>query len=66
MTKKQTTKNNNKKIQKKKVKDPNQLTFIEHAQDFRKRIMLSFIVIIVFFVILIGEVLITYYKGSYI
>jgi sec-independent protein translocase protein TatC len=38
--------------QKKKEKDPNQLTFFEHAQDLRKRIIISFVVVLVFFIVL--------------
>ena len=39
----------NKKI---KEKDPNKLTFIEHAQDLRKRLIFSSLVILIFFIIL--------------
>jgi len=51
MTKKLTKNNSNKNIQKKKETDPNQLTFVEHAQELRKRVVISSLVIIVFFVI---------------
>ncbi len=50
MTKKLIIKNKN--IPKKTKKNPNKLTFIEHAQELRKRLIFSFlIIIIVFFII---------------